>query len=241
MDTKKALTALGFGKNAYAIYAAIFTSKKPSLIADISQRSGLARQQVYRDLPPLLKAGYITELPLGKRMAYVARSPRRIETSLRSSLSTLSKSTERIAKKRERELPAHITYYQGFDGIRAIFDDAIEHTPKGDTFYRYTSERDLAAVNRYLSSTYRERRDRKKLERLVISNPASGRQKRPRLERFVKYIDPAGVSFEQNIIQLVYGKRLAFINLTTEEAFTIEDTALAEFQKVIFQQLYRRL
>ena len=126
--------------------------------------------------------------------------------------------------------------------VRAsVFDDTIAHTPKGQTFYRYTSERDLSRVNRYLSPGYRGARDKKKLERLVISNARSGAQKRSRLERFIKYMPEGTLQFDQNIIQIVYGKRLAFINLNSEEAFVIEDAALADFQKVIFSQLYRRL
>ena len=99
----------------------------------------------------------------------------------------------------------------------------------------------MAKVNRYLSPNYRIAREKKKLERLVISNPISGKQKRPRLERFIKYIPSEANLFDQNIIHLIYRDRFSFINLNTEKAFIIEDKALADFQKVIFNQLYKKL
>lgn len=122
-----------------------------------------------------------------------------------------------------------------------MFDHVIDNLPKGGTFYRYTSERNLDEVNKYISRDYRLKRDKKKLERLVISNPLSGKQKKPRLERFIRYINSENVQFNQNIIQIIYGTRVAFINLNNEEAYIIEDKQLADFQTTIFKQLYFKL
>jgi len=53
---------------------------------------------------------------------------------------------------------------------------------------------------------------------------------------------PSEISlFDQNIIQLVYGDRVSFIDLNTERVLIIENKALADFQKVIFKQLYDKL
>lgn len=241
MELQDIFSRLGLGAHADEVYATLARAKHPMLVAHIAGTTNLARQQVYRNLADLMRFGFVTKVPVGKRTGYGAESARRIEEEFAKTVAGVSKEAARYAKERERDTPAHVRFFKGFAGIRAVFDDVIDHVPKGDTFYRYTSERDLAATNRYLSPTYRARRDKKKLERLVISNPASGRQKASRLERFIKYIGPETAPFEQNIIQLVYGTRLAFINLNTEEAFVVEDEALALFQKVIFRQLYRKL
>ena len=136
---------------------------------------------------------------------------------------------------------AHMRILTGSAGVRMAFDDVVTHTPRGETFYRYTSEKDLARADSYLSRTYRNVRDSKKLERLVISNPRSGKQKRPRLERFIKYIPEEFDHFDQDIIQITYGKRIALIDLNVEQAIIVENASLADFQKVIFKMLYRKL
>ena len=143
--------------------------------------------------------------------------------------------------EKEAYLQKEIIFLEGAQGVRAAFSDVVSHTPRGETFYRYTSEKDLEAVNRMLPKDYRTLRDAKKLERLVISNPVSGKQKRSRLERFIKFIPPNFDLFQQNIIQLIYGDRLSLIDLNTNRVVIIESKALAEFQKIIFQQLYRNL
>lgn len=159
---------------------------------------------------------------------------RTLDTQSESVLST-------YIQAREKDVPQSVRFLHGPAGIRAAFDDVISHTPKGDTFFRYTSERDLAKVNKYLARDYRERRDKKKLERLVISNAVSGSQKKSRLERFVKFIPRDTDQFEQNIIQLIYGECVSIIDLTTEEVVIIENKQLTDFQKVVFKLLYKQL
>jgi len=232
---------LGLGKNAHKVYAVLLKQRTPVLVTEIARELEIDRPEVYRNVTKLLSKKFIKKELRGKRKAYSAEDPERIIQAFQATGTDAENTVDNLKKKSARLLPAHIRYFTGFTGIRAVFDDVIQETPRGGTFYRYTSERDLAKVNRYLSSSYRTLRDKKKLERLVISNPVSGKQKRPRLERFIKYIHPENDLFDQNIIQLVYGDFLAFINLNNEEAFIIRDPALAQFQKTIFKQLYKKL
>ncbi len=241
MNTEIIFKRLDYGKNAHAIYEALLQSKSPLLIAQISDKIEIVRPEIYRNLKKLTRDGVVKEVSSGKRTAYKAGSPKVIEALFSQNTKDVSLYTEKVLRKQKKELPEHIRYFKGFSGIRAVFDDAIQHTPKGETFYRYTSEKDLASVNKYLSPNYRTLRDKKKLNRLVISNPVSGKQKKSRLERFIKYIPQEFDVFDQNIIQLTYGNRIAFINLSKEEAFIIEDKMLADFQKVIFKMLYRKI
>ncbi|KND51416.1 MAG: hypothetical protein ABA06_03860 [Parcubacteria bacterium C7867-001] len=241
MQLKTVFKRLGLGKHSDEVYTALLKSKRSMLAAHIAKAAGVARPQVYRNLDELVAQKFVSKRHEGKRTYYRAESPRRIDEAFETVEKDVAALTQQYAKSKEKAVPEYVRFLHGFSGIRAVFDDVIDHTPRGATFYRYTSERDLSAVNKYLSPSYRARRDQKKLERLVISNPVSGKQKRPRLERFIKYIEPSTDLFDQNIIQLVYGNRLAFINLSAEEAFIIEDSSLAAFQKVIFQQLYKKL
>lgn len=241
MDISLLLRRLGFGKNAGAIYKTLAQSKNALTVSRIAAMANIGRPEAYRNLKKLLAHAYVKKQKIGKRTHYSAESPRRIEQHFHGDLNDAQTLIAGLVQIRQKELPDYVQYLRGPQGIRAVFDDVIAHTPRGSTFYRYTSERDLAAVNRYLSPGYRAKRDKKKLERLVISNPVSGQQKRPRLERFVKFFPPKEDLFEQNIIQLIYGDRLALIDLNTEEAFIIENKTLAQFQMAIFNQLYKKL
>lgn len=231
---------LGMSKHAWTIYEYIL--KNSSLSAsDLIAQSGIHRPAAYKALFELLDAKLVRKTPKGKRFLWETTNSERVlelfQTETKLIEDVLPKTRPDIATFADN--PVRVLH--GEAGVRAIFDDVIDHTPKGETFYRYTSEQDLHKVNSYLSTDYRQKRDKKHLERLVISNPQSGKQKRPRLERFIKTISEDMDVFNQNIIQLIYGNRLAFIDLNTLEGMIIENAALAEFQKVIFKQLYKKL
>lgn len=179
----------------------------------------------------------ISEKTFGKRAFYVAESRSLITKLFAHTIGEMA----RIESAAPKNSSGAVRYFEGGSGVTAIFNDAVEHSKRGDTFYRYTSEKNLDAVNSLLPADYRKRRDAKRLERMVISNPESGKRKKNRLERFVKFLGTEKESFHQNAIQLIYGDRIAFIDLNTYKSFVIENKTLAEFQKTIFRALYKRL
>lgn len=230
---------LGLPKHADVVYKTL--RKHGSLSAsDICREARLYRPAIYRAIKSLLDHSFIFVEMSGKRKTYHAAKPALIASEFIMVSGKVSKVLALKSVVQERQLK-EIRFLNGFDGIRQAFDDVVTHLPRGATFYRYTSERDLDAVNKYLSKSYRILRDRKKLERLVISNPVSGRRKRPRLERFVKFISSEIEVFDQNFIQLIYGDRVSLIDLNNERVVIIQNQMLADFQKVIFQQLYKSL
>jgi len=241
MDTAEIFRRLGYPKHADMVYHTLSTQKESISVTEIARHAKLPRATVYRCLDQLLKYGVVEQTKVGKRTFYSAGSPRQLTEAMKLTETASERTLSQYVTEREKDVPSSVRFLHGPAGIRAAFDDVISHSKRGETFFRYTSEQDLAQVNQYLARDYRARRDKKKLERKVISNAASGSQKRSRLERFIRFIPAEADQFEQNIIQLVYGKRLSIIDLEQEEVTIIENERLAEFQKVIFRLLYERL
>lgn len=241
MTYETIFTRLGYPKHAAEIYRVLAGSSKPLLVTDIATGAKVPRMTVYRVLSELHRDKVVTSTPLGRRTGYAAAHPSVLEKLLARDAKETGKVIAKLETKHEKEVPSYIRFLSGPEGIRAAFDDVITHTPRGGMVYRYTSEKNLSEVNAYLAPDYRTRRDAKKLERLVISNPLSSAQKRKRLERFIRCIPADTDTFDQNIIQFVYGNRVSFIDITGEQVMIIEQAAMAEFQKVIFKQLYKKL
>ena len=241
MTHETIFTRLGYPKHAGAVYRILSESPEPMLVARIAQRTGLPRMTVYRIITPLHKDKIVIPVNVGKRTLYQAAHPSVLERLLKKDTSETNKVITKFVSHHEKDVPANIRFLTGGDGITTAFDDVIAHTPRGGMVYRYTSEKDLSEVNAYLAPDYRVRRDAKKLERMVISNPISSAQKRKRLERFIRCIPTDADTFNQNIIQFVYGDRVSFIDISKEQVMIIENPELAAFQKVIFSQLYKKL
>lgn len=239
MELRIIFDRLGFPKHSAEVYEALEKIGASSVSA-ISKKVRAHRPAIYRCLAALEDNKLIARKDFGKRTYYGAEPRARITALFSKAMQGVREVGEAVPAGPQNSMGA-IRYFEGSNTIPSIFNDVVEHCGRGDTFYRYTSERDLDAVNSKLPSDYRKRRDGKRLERLVISNPESGKRKRNRLERFIKFLGAQKESFHQNAIELLYGERIAFIDLNSERGFIIENKTLVEFQKTIFLALYKRL
>ncbi|MBP9757481.1 MAG: hypothetical protein KBD06_02685 [Candidatus Pacebacteria bacterium] len=237
MTLSDMFSRLGLPKHSDTIYSTL-EKEGPSNVSTLSHALDVHRPALYRALDALAKCKLVEPKRFGKRTFYVAAPRHRIATLLE--IDTKESAAVLSERHIEHAMQA-IRYFEGDKGITAVFTDVLEHCKRGDTFYRYTSERDLDEVNKLLPADYRKRRDAKHLERQVISNPESGKRKRSRLERFIKFLGSEADAFRHNAIQLVYGSRIAFIDLNAGKSFIIDNSTLADFQKTIFKSLYKRL
>ena len=241
MDLRTIFKRLGYPKHSHKVYEVLVNTKTPLLVTNVAEQCKVSRVVVYRCLEKLVNGGLIIENKKGKRSADIGGSPRILREAIRIADIESGKVTQSLISEREKDTPKNVRFLYGPDGIRAAFDDVIHHTKNGETFFRYTSEQVLEKVNSYLSKDYRSKRDKKKLERVVISNHLSGQQKKSRLERFVHFLPENDEQFEQNIIQLIYGNHISMIDLSKEEVIIVENKRLADFQKSIFKALYKNL
>ncbi len=241
MHLKTIMARLGHPKHSDSIYTLLSKSTIPLSVSDIAVATKVSRVVVYRCLDSLATDELVVGVEHGKRTFYTVGSPEALMKAMRLTEAGVSALVEKEQVRKAKEVPAHVRFLYGSEGITQAFNDVVDHMPKGGTVYRYTSEQSVDEVNAYLAPDYRTRRDAKKLERLVISNPLSKAQKRSRLERFIRCIPGDTDIFDQNIIELIYGDRVSFIDVTKKQVTIIENKALADFQKVIFKQLYQKL
>ena len=211
-------------------------------ISGLSRTTKLFRPSIYKALALLKGKKLVSLLSSGKRIVYTAEPPKILEEVARGLQKEISEIIPELESLRNRHgIKPLVRLVDGKEGLRSIFSDVVESLNAGEVFYRYTSESDLEKANSYLPADYRSRRDAKKLERYVISNQASGSKKKVRLERAMKIIPPQTELFEDNIIEIIYGNKVAFLDLTTETGVIMENPHIASFQKKIFKLLYARL
>ena len=134
-----------------------------------------------------------------------------------------------------------VTYQEWRSGVSKVFDDIVTSLPKWSIFYRVSTENNVAKSNTYLPSNYREKRDKKELERYVIMSSKSAKEKNPRLERDLVMIPENIDDFDQNISMTIYGDKVAYIDFSNESSIIIENPLIAEFQRKLFMLTYKNL
>ncbi len=238
---QKELELIGISRHEAAVYVAILEgARNPS---QIIAKVDFHRPSVYKALGSLLHRGLISVQKHNKRNVYFINDPHIIkvvaEDLLEVAESVSGEVAKKMADKNKRISPPQ--FIQGRHAITTVFADVLKTMKRGGTFYRITSEKNLDYINSRLPRGYRKHRDDKNLQRLVISNNDSGKKKRNRLERFIRFFPDDLAPFDQNIIMLIYGNKAAFIDASSDTAIIIDNFELSQFLSKIFLALYKKL
>ncbi len=238
---KQLLTALGLDEQAIRVYTYLFEVGECGVV-DLALALALHRPRVYQVIEVLMERGLVIAVTHGKRKKYMAAPPERVSDIFAELSKEMNDALPQLSReyRRSKEKPV-IVHYEGKAGVTSVFADLVTSSKRGETFYRFSSEKDLAHTNSYLPRDYRKVRDEKKLERFVITSPRVGKGKKSRMERAMKYIPEGFDLFDQDVIELIYANKVAFIDLNTESSFVIESAPLADFHKKLFRLLYQKL
>jgi len=126
--------------------------------------------------------------------------------------------------------------------IANIYNDIVNTLDNWDVFYRITSEIDVDKINNYyIPKWYKQRRDKKGIERYIIMTDKTAKYKKPKLEREIKIIDEASWKFDNNVIFTIYKNKISLIDFNSETSILIESNEFTDFMKKIFKLLYKKL
>lgn len=243
MDDKiKLLKNIGLTDKESAVYLTLLEFG-PLLIAEISRRAEIHRPDVYKILPVLQAKSLVTIAPRGKQKRFTAEPPAKVELILGSIKSDFDKLLPALNELRDRssQRPV-IRFLEGDQGMRFILGDLITVLKRGEVYYRFSSRRACAEIEKYVPLDYRAKRDAKQLERFLITDGLTDNQKKnPTLNRIYKIISPERGLFNDNVVQLIYKNRVVFADLNSVTAILIENDTIAEFQKRIFKILFELL
>tara|TARA_B100000508_G_scaffold104314_1_gene82647 strand:+ start:1661 stop:2389 length:729 start_codon:yes stop_codon:yes gene_type:complete len=241
MNTFELVLNTGLSKKHAAVYASLIDNGQQSL-SDLHRSTQISRPALYELLPYLERRGLVSQVKVGRRFAYMAESPQRLleqyETQVNEEKKGLADLVDTFATSNE-ERP-RVKYFEGVKGTEFVFDDVIHTLPVGGEFYRYSSRRN-AKTERFAKSYYAKNRDKRKLERLVITSESKAKTKSPKLERSVRAIPKDFDLFEDDISLLIYGHKTAYIDYASKTSFVIESEKIARFQHKLFRLLWKKL
>ena len=235
------LTPFGISDREFLVYHTLVTRGSLTM-SDIVTVSDLHRPYAYKTIKSLMAKKVVHLSSVKNKKLYSAVSPYEVKQIVNIAKQNVDKELDVLEEAYiSPHLETTITHFQGKRGLTAIFADVVSSQKKGDIFFRYTSEKDTEYTNTFLPKDYRTIRDKKQLERFVISTLDVASTKQKRLERATKIIPKNEASFSQDCIQLIYGNKIAFMDISQLQGVIIENKNLAHFQKEIFKLLYKRL
>lgn len=208
---------------------------------EIERKTNIHRPIVYKSLESLVGKDLVSISPDGKRKKYIAESPDKLESlfkKLENNYLSEIEDLHRLYEIGKSDKP-QVTYYRGESAIKDSYMDIVNTLNKNGRYYRYLS---MSSLNRekYIPKGYREKRDKKGLERLIISNKESFKNTQ-RLGSRVKILPKGSDFLEDNYGQTIYGDKVAIIDFESKIVTLIKSRRYANFQEKIFKALFDRL
>lgn len=241
MDNTQILEKIGLSKHEGTAYLSLLGLGNGNVM-EISRATGMNRPLVYRTLNSLQRKRLVSRATKGKRTYYSAESPDSLNHLLAEMKIALEQALPELKSTYQSAQNKPVAkFFEGKGGIVSVWDDLVSTLRKGEVYYRYSSSIDANKRKDYLSSHYKEERAKKQIGRLVITSEEISKIHKTDLDMETKTIPKESGLFDYGITQLIYDKKIAFIDYESETVFVIENEAIAEFQKIIFKTLYKKL
>lgn len=212
----------------------------------LSELTGLARQNTYAALKTLVGKDLIEDITNKKTLRYRLLHPNKlkdlidkqindkvtIQKSLQASLPELSSQYFLSSNK------PGITYFEGLDGIRKIFEDILKSKP--DEVQIFRSVFDEIRLDKYLPVYVERQKNAIKLTRIISPSVVTPErlQEDKRLNRLRKYIPEE--LFKINTQIEIYNDNVAFMTYGKRPmGFVISSKDVAASLKTVFELVWQ--
>lgn len=240
MKYEKILWNLGLNKNEIKIFLTLLKNWKLN-VSEISKETGISRPVIYSSLPSLIESNLIGKIIIWKRIYYKAENPDNLKNlldNLKESFNNTLIQLKDIHFAWEEKPIVKSLFWK--DWVRFIYNDIVDSLNYWETFYRYSS-RKLDFDTKLNLDKYEKLRDKKKLQRFVITSEEREKTKEKKLEKYVVTIPKKYDLFDDNISKIIYKNKVAIIDLNTMTSFIIESPIFYHFEKKLFKFLFNFL
>lgn len=246
MDHRDVLQKLGFSKKEADIYLTVLAGG-PDSVRAIGAKAGVNRGTAYDILRSLVAHGAVSYYNKEKKQYFVAEPPEKLLNVLRTRIKDLEASRSSL----EQALPElrsmfdsggtkpTTKLYEGASGVRAVLEDVLDTCDSGEdkSYIAYSADAPRTALYESYPGFTKERIRRGVFVK-VIALGGGGHEAELSERRWLTKKEGAPT------YTLIFGGKVALISLSAEgapQAVLIEDAALAETQKIIFEHVWNSL
>lgn len=238
-DIAKLFTTLGLSETETKVYLASL-SLGPTSVQDIAKEAKLSRTATYDAVEELQKRGLLSTYVRGKKRFFAAEEPEQAVAYFRDNVNKMESQLEvllhalpELKLRVGGERPA-VHFYEGDDGVFALFRDVAEVDPKQldevsnvEDVYSHLDEKFLLEVRKAIKP---DRMRYRILHRGEARNPREGVQ-------LCRLPDDMGM-FHGDI--WIYENRVAFVTFVGKVVTVIvESKPFADTARVLFEAAWR--
>lgn len=241
----KNLKTLGFSENEVKVYLACLQLGRASVIK-IAQKAGLKRTTAYSIIDVLLEKGILSKHQDKQGQKFSAELPEKLITVLQQKQNALLEVIPDLLAmaSTESDIKPEVKFYQGKEGLKAVYEDTLESCQKGDELAAYFSAEDVYNFLPDYTPTYVKRRASKGIKskgigldsKMARKHKARDKKELRRSKLVSKQELP--ISIEKNI----YKDKVAFMNFRGFPfGVIVKSPQIAKSERAIFELLWEKL
>lgn len=241
----EALKNIGLSEKEIAVYLACLELGASTTI-QISQKTGFKRTTAYSIIESLLKEGFLSKFEDKRGQKFSAEPPEKLLNILQRKQNELLEIIPNLLAitKAESNIRPEVKFYQGKEGLKAVYEDTLASCKKGDEILAFTSAQDIDAILGDYAQEYLKKRVAGQIKERCIceDSPSAWSYKAKDKEhlRDTKVINKAllPLSIEKNI----YNDKICFMNFRGFPfGVIIKSPQIAKSEKAMFDLLWNKL
>lgn len=240
MDDIQILMHIWLSKEEALIYSFLIKKWYQS-ITDISREVWLYRHTIYKIIPNLIDYWLVSQMIKWKRKLFLAESPDNLNNLYERNsfkFKTLLNRFQDIYKSKD-ESPTSVKVIEWENFSKFVFEDIWNTLEKKGEYYRYSSKKKFDKKDNI--PIYKILRDKKEIQRYIITSENLNQDKPKRLDHEVAIIPEKFDLFTDNISKVIYKNKVGIIDYNNEISFIFENQKLADFEKKLFKLLFKYL
>ena len=170
------LEKLNYSVNESKVYITLIRLGA-TLAGNIAKEAQLDRSSTYNALKGLIQRGIVSTVFENKRTIYVPENPKKIldyyQEKEEIAKIIIPKLEKQFAFSKEK---SSVKLFQGYKGLKTVFQDILDSSDKGTTYYVLGSEGHFGSKMSYYAPIFRKRKEEKHIQTKMLIR--EGREKK---------------------------------------------------------------
>ena len=243
------LRDLGLTNDEARVYEAALELGQ-SVVSPIASLAKVNRTTCYNILETLVQKKMVSKSRYHGKLAYSIDDPnqliknleeqkREMESTLERARSFQTEISKRYSGKRTKPI---ITYVEGIEGIKQLYDDSLRCQNKKEGIRAYASIRDVnVELGDYIQRYYQERARRGIFGRGILPSTEEGKQAKRTQEQYLRQarlIPHEKFDFSPEIY--IYDNKFSVMSFKEKFGFLVESKEIVDALKVAFELAWER-
>lgn len=241
MELVKSLIGLGLEEKEAKVYLALLSLNRATAYS-VAVKSGIKKSTTYVILENLVKKEFVLKTPQKRRTVYLAKSPKEALAIAREKIYNFEESLpELMAIQRKDEEEATVSYYEGIDEIKMVYEKLLNDIKENKCVGFYGHRQNIPLIlKEYWDEIEKKYKQLNIDRRIIVTDNLS-------MKDYIEYGKNIGINiktlpvdiYDSRISIEVFDNKLLIFSHTNMKATLIDSLDVSSTMRQIFNLVWK--